>query len=111
MFLYDAMRNMPTMRARGMQILPTGEARQALTKFLKVFREEGADAEPIFFGSHRKPEAVVLSYEAYDALLDALDDALIAQQVKDRDASDTGERMSLDELIRSRGLDPAQFGR
>jgi hypothetical protein len=111
MFLYSATRNMPTVRSRDLHVLPTSEARQALTRFLKVFREEGAEAEPIFFGAHRRPEGVVLAYEAYDALLDALDDALIAQQVKERDASDTGERMSLDELIRSQGLDPAQFGR
>jgi PHD/YefM family antitoxin component YafN of YafNO toxin-antitoxin module len=85
-------------------VLPTSEARQSLTQFLKVFREEGAEAEPIFFGAQRKPEAVVLSYEAYDALLDALDDGLIAREVQARDAADSGERMSLDELIRSQGL-------
>jgi PHD/YefM family antitoxin component YafN of YafNO toxin-antitoxin module len=112
MFLYSEPRNMATMRSsRLRRVLPTSEARQSLTQFLKVFREEGAEAEPIFFGAQRKPEAVVLSYEAYDALLDALDDGLIAREVQARDAADSGERMSLDELIRSQGLDPAQFGR
>jgi PHD/YefM family antitoxin component YafN of YafNO toxin-antitoxin module len=98
----------PTKRAT--TVLPTREARERLSGFLKESRERGADAEPVFFGAHRKPEAVVLSYQAYEELVDALDDALIAREVAARDASDSGKRMELVDLIRSQGFDPAEFG-
>lgn len=41
--------------------------------------------------------------------LDWLDDLSIAREVRKRDRSDTGERMTLDELIRAQGYDPADF--
>jgi PHD/YefM family antitoxin component YafN of YafNO toxin-antitoxin module len=95
---------------RASKILPTREARESLTRCLKIFRAEGAEAEPVFFGAHRKPEAVVLSYQAYEELMDALDDVLIADQVAKRDKTDSGERIELADLIRSQGFDPAEFG-
>jgi PHD/YefM family antitoxin component YafN of YafNO toxin-antitoxin module len=36
---------------------------------LAGFRARGAKADPIVIGAHRRPEAVVLSYERYLALL------------------------------------------
>jgi hypothetical protein len=40
-------------------VLPTGEARAALSPTLDRFRREGVTAVPVVFGSHRKPEGVV----------------------------------------------------
>jgi hypothetical protein len=48
------------------------EARQQLSKVLARFREQGPDAEPMFLGSHRSPEAVLLPYPRYRAVLDEL---------------------------------------
>ena len=53
------------------QVHPLSEVRQRLSGILARFRREGAAAEPVAFGSHRKPEAVLLPYEVserYEAL-------------------------------------------
>jgi hypothetical protein len=48
------------------QVHPLSEVRQRLSGILARFRREGASAEPVAFGSHRKPEAVLLPYEVYE---------------------------------------------
>lgn len=51
------------------EVLPTREAREKLPSMLAGFRAHGAKADPVVIGAHRRPEAVVLSYERYLALL------------------------------------------
>ncbi len=51
------------------EVLPTREARAQLPSMLAGFRARGAEADPVVIGAHRRPEAVVLSYERYLALL------------------------------------------
>ena len=48
------------------QVHPLSEVRQRLSGILARFRREGAAAEPVAFGSHRKPEAVLLPYAVYE---------------------------------------------
>jgi hypothetical protein len=48
------------------QVHPLSEVRARLSGILARFRREGAAAEPVAFGSHRKPEAVLIPYEAYE---------------------------------------------
>jgi PHD/YefM family antitoxin component YafN of YafNO toxin-antitoxin module len=48
------------------QVYPLSEFRQQLSGILARFRREGAAAAPVAFGSHRKPEAVLLAYEVYE---------------------------------------------
>lgn len=48
------------------KVHPLSEVRQRLSAILARFRREGAAAEPVAFGSHRKPEAVLLPYELYE---------------------------------------------
>jgi PHD/YefM family antitoxin component YafN of YafNO toxin-antitoxin module len=68
------------------QVHPLSEVRQRLSGILARFRREGAAAAPVAFGSHRKPEAVLLPYEVYEryeALArqrERLDNALSAAQ-------------------------------
>jgi hypothetical protein len=68
------------------QVHPLSEVRARLSGILARFRREGAAAEPVAFGSHRKPEAILLSYEVferYEALARQrarLDNALSAAQ-------------------------------
>ena len=45
---------------------PLSDVRQRLSGILARFRREGAAAEPVAFGSHRKPEAILLPYEVYE---------------------------------------------
>ncbi len=46
------------------QVHPLSEVRQRPSGILSRFRREGA--APVAFGSHRKPEAVLLPYEVYE---------------------------------------------
>jgi hypothetical protein len=51
-------------------VQPVSEAREQLSRALARFRREGAAAEPVIFGSHRKPEAVVIPFELYAELIE-----------------------------------------
>jgi antitoxin StbD len=51
------------------EVLPTREARSKLPSLLAGFRARGVNADPVVIGAHRRPEAVVLSYARYLALL------------------------------------------
>ena len=48
------------------QVHPLSEVRARLSGILARFRREGAAAEPVTFGSRRKPEAILIPYEAYE---------------------------------------------
>jgi hypothetical protein len=48
------------------QVHPLSEVRARLSSIVARFRREGAAAEPVAFGSHRKPEAILVPYEAYE---------------------------------------------
>lgn len=85
--------------------VPTSVARQELTKTVSRFRDEGATAEPVVFGSHRRAEAVVLPYEAYEALLELAEEYAIAARVRERDVADDGQRHTLDEIADEFGVD------
>jgi hypothetical protein len=45
------------------QVHPLSEVRARLSGILARFRREGATAEPVAFGSHRKPEAQSVQVE------------------------------------------------
>lgn len=49
----------------------TSIARAELTTRVAEYKTLGAEARPIVFGSHRKPQAVILPYEIFTQLLDA----------------------------------------
>ena len=48
----------------------TSIARAELTTRVAEYKELGAEARPIVFGSHRKPQAVILPYDLFAELLD-----------------------------------------
>jgi hypothetical protein len=48
----------------------TSIARAELTTRVAEYKELGAEARPIVFGSHRKPQAVILPYDLFTELLD-----------------------------------------
>ena len=49
----------------------TSIARAELTTRVAEYKDLGAEARPIVFGSHRKPQAVILPYDLFTELLDA----------------------------------------
>ncbi len=53
--------------------ISTTEARTSLSQTIARFRIEGASADPVIFGDHRKPEGVVLPFELYVQLEDQID--------------------------------------
>ena len=92
------------------EVLAMKEARESLPGLNRCFVEKGAAADPVYFGAHRRPTGVMLSYQRYLGLLHLVDDLVAALDVRRRDATDTGERMTLEELISDQGFDPAELG-
>lgn len=89
--------------ASSFSVLPSREIRTELPKALKRFRHEGIAAQPIVFGAHRKPEAVVIPFELYASLLPLIEDFEIAQVVRERTAAgpatplaDTATKLGID---------------
>ena len=78
------------------EVLATREARLQLPALLARFRKAGADAEPVVIGAHRRPEAVVLSYERYLRLAGGGERVMAALE---RQAAETAERLDADEAL------------
>jgi len=81
------------------------DARANLTSHVARFRVEGLDAEPVVFGDHRQPEAVLLPYATFELLLDVAEDIAIAERVRERLAADNRSRRSLAEVASDLGVD------
>ncbi|MCL2780927.1 MAG: type II toxin-antitoxin system Phd/YefM family antitoxin [Actinomycetia bacterium] len=94
---------------QAIEVLPISAARTRLSAAADRFREDGIAAEPIVFGSHRKPEGVVIPFALFERLGDAIEDALLAELVRERLARDTGERVSFDQVCDDLGLDTAEL--
>jgi antitoxin StbD len=91
-------------------VVPSAEARERLSSYLRLFREEGEQAAPVVFGSHRKAEGVILSYARYARLVEILDELVASEEVREALAEDTGKRVELAEVAREAGFDPAELG-
>jgi antitoxin StbD len=91
-------------------VVPSAEARNHLSSYLKQFREKGGQADPVVFGAHRKPEGVILSYERYEWQTEILDELVASEEVREAIAQDTGKRVELVDVAREAGFDPAEFG-
>lgn len=88
------------------QVLPSREARTEIPKALRRFRAEGATADPLVFGSHRRPEAVVIPFDLYVALLPAIEELEIAQIVRERQGE---QARPLSEFAAELGLDATPY--
>lgn len=60
----------------------------------------------MIFGSHRRPEAVVIPFELYASLLPAIEELEIAGIVRERQGEPS---RPLSELAGALGLDPADY--
>jgi hypothetical protein len=89
--------------AASFSVLPSREIRTELPKALERFRLEGISAQPIVFGAHRKPEAVVIPFELYASLLPLIEDLEIARIVRERTAA--GPATPLAETAAKLGID------
>lgn len=86
-------------------VLPSRELRTELPKVLDRFRHEGMGSQPVVFGAHRKPEAVVIPYDLYATLLPLIEDLEIAQIVRER--TEAGPATPLAETAAKLGIDLA----
>lgn len=84
-------------------VLPSREIRTELPKALQRFRREGITAQPVVFGAHRKPEAVVIPFELYASLLPLIEDLEIAAIVNERTAA--GPATTLSDVAAKLGID------
>lgn len=57
-------------------VLPTNEARARLNQIAAMFDRVGAAGEPVTFGSHRRPQAVIVPWELWRQLAPAIEDVL-----------------------------------
>lgn len=55
-------------------VIPTSEVRAALGKITKRF--DAGDTEPVFFGSHRRTQAVLVPIATWEKLLQHAEDEL-----------------------------------
>lgn len=55
-------------------VVPTSEVRAGLSKITKRFDE--GDTEPVFFGSHRRTQAVLVPIATWEKLLEDAEDEL-----------------------------------
>ena len=86
------------------EVLPVSEARACLTEITAIFRKEGASAGIVVFGNRRVPEAAIVPYEIIELLDPIIEDMVIATRIRARDAADTGNRYSLEEVLAELGM-------
>jgi len=52
------------------EVVTVSDARNHLSRLLAALSKAGSSASPVLIGPHRKPQGVLLSVPAYEALLD-----------------------------------------
>lgn len=82
-------------------VVTTGEARDALHRIAKGF--DNGDGEPVYFGSHRRAQGVIVPLDVWERLLEQAEDELDLASAQQRLANDDGRRLTrgdLDEALR-----------
>jgi antitoxin StbD len=95
--------------ARHHEVLPTTEVRAKLSQIAAEFERRGIGAEPVAFGSHRRPQGIILPWELWLEILPAIEDQLDAAQARQRLAEAGGERVGFDEAAHALGRDPRRY--
>lgn len=78
------------------EVVTTGEARDALHQIAKRFDE--GDGEPVYFGSHRRAQGVIVPVDVWERLLEQAEDELDLASARKRLAHDDGRRLTRDDL-------------
>lgn len=95
--------------ARHREILPTTEARAKLSQIAADFERHGVSSEPVTFGSHRRPQGVIIAWELWLKILPAIEDQLDAAEARQR-LGDAGEaRVGFDEAAKALKRDPRRY--
>lgn len=88
-------------------VVTTGEARDALHKIAQRF--DAGEGEPVYFGSHRRAQGVIVPVAVWEKLLEAAEDELDAELARERLARDDGRHLSQAEV--NEVLDRLRAGR
>lgn len=96
------------MKSSNFEVLPTSKVRAELSSTVTRFRTEGLLSHPILFGSHRKPEAVLISLELFEHLLPEIENIQLNEALERR-INDGQKRISFEELVAQVGIDPADI--
>lgn len=89
-------------------MVTTGEARDALHQIAKRF--DAGDGEPVYFGSHRRAQGVIVPVDVWERLLEQAEDEVDMALSRRRLADGQGPpltRADLDEALR-RAADAAR---
>ena len=73
-------------------VVTTGEARDRLHQIAQQF--DAGEGEPVYFGSHRRAQAVIVPVAVWEKLLEQAEDNLDAELARDRLGRDDGRQLS-----------------
>lgn len=96
-------------RSGSVEVLPTTEARARLSQIVADFAQRGLSAEPVAFGSHRKPQGVIVPWELWVEVAPAVEDALDAAEARERLAAAGESRIDFDAAATALGRDPSLY--
>jgi PHD/YefM family antitoxin component YafN of YafNO toxin-antitoxin module len=77
-------------------VVTTGEARDALHQIAKRF--DAGEGEPVYFGSHRRAQGVIVPVEIWERLLEQAEDELDLEFARARLGRDDGRRLTRAEV-------------
>lgn len=95
--------------ARHREVLPTTEVRAKLSQIAADFERHGVSAEPVAFGSHRRPQGIIIPWELWLEILPAIEDHLDAAEARQRLAEASDERISFDDAAKALKRDPRRY--
>ncbi len=95
--------------ARHREVLPTTEVRAKLSQIAADFERRGVSAEPVAFGSHRRPQGIIIPWELWLEILPAIEDHLDAAEARQRLAEASDERISFDDAAEALRRDPRRY--
>lgn len=83
------------------EVLSSADARKDLPN---IVRRVSAGGTPVMFGRHRKAEAVIMSAAQYERMMSIIEDAEIAEVVRERAQETPGSPVDLADFAQSIGV-------
>lgn len=94
---------------RHREVRPTTEVRAKLSQIAAEFERGGVSAEPVAFGSYRRPQGIILPWELWLEILPAIEDHLDAAEARHRLEEAGGKRVSFDQAAKALKRDPRRY--
>lgn len=96
------------MKKNQFEVLPTSQARAELSAATSHFRLHGLLSQPVLFGSQRRAEGAIISFELFEQLLPEIESIQLSEVLRQR-INDGLPRISFEELVHQVGLDPSNI--